>query len=93
MHVIADVLVAADTAEASRLKRAHPGLRQHLVLTPRSRTRLRGVVVGTYTWTPDAKKLPASVRMELKAVLKPSLAEEHCEIDFDELVELAPSAW
>jgi hypothetical protein len=93
MRVIADVLVAADTAEASRIKRANPSLRQHLVLTPRSRTRLRGCVVGTYTWTPDAQKLPARVRMELKTVLMPSLAEEHCEIPFLELVERSPTAW
>lgn len=93
MRVIVDVLVAADTAEASRLKRANPGLRQHLVLTPRSRTRLRGCVVGTYTWTPDAKKLSARVRMELKATLMPTLADEHHEIAFEELVELSPAAW
>lgn len=75
-----NVMVAVSTAEAEAYCELIPDFRDHLVLTP-DRT-IRGFLVDTYVWTPEAAKLPARVRMRLRGELAPMIDGRSVEEEF-----------
>ena len=75
-----NLMVAATKAEGERLRKSYPQFRQHLLLTPR--TPMPDVLVGTYVWTPEASKLPASVRMRLRGEMAAHIDEKTMEEEF-----------
>lgn len=75
-----NLLVAATVAEAAKIRREFYFSSWH-VMTPRNNAE-RGWVYGKYTWTPQAQKLPARVRWELRQRLAASIDEESEEKAF-----------
>lgn len=76
-----NLLIAATTADAARVKREFRQFSSYYVMTPRSRGE-RGWLFGDYAWTPEAQNLPATVRWELRQRLVPATDEDSTEQPF-----------
>ena len=68
------LLVAATVADAVKIKRDFWQFVGWHVMTPRNRAE-DGWLYGEYTWTPEASKLPAQIRWDLRQRLRSSIDE------------------
>lgn len=75
-----NLMVAATKKEGEALRKGYPQFRQHLLLTPK--TVMPDVLIDTYVWTPEASKLPAKVRMQLRGQMAAHIDERTMEEEF-----------
>lgn len=76
-----NLLVAATVADAAAIKRGFRQFSSWHVMTPRNIVG-GGWLYGDYTWTPEAQRLPARIRWDLKQRLVSSIDEESEEKTF-----------
>lgn len=73
-------MVAASTDEGEVYCGLIPDFYDHVLLTPEHT--VKGFMVDTYVWTPDADKLPARVRMRLRGELAPMIDRHSVQEEF-----------
>ena len=76
-----NLLVSATIADAIDIKREFLEFTNWHIMTPRNRTEHQWLY-GDYVWTPEAQKLPAQVRWDLRQRLIHVIDEDSNEIDF-----------
>ena len=74
-------MVAASREEGEAYREMIPDFHDHVVVTP-DQAVPSGILVDAYVWTPEARKLPARVRMRLRGELAPVIDGFSAEEEF-----------